>query len=413
MYAAAGKPELAMQSFQRYQGMVAMRYAKAVPYMSESELSNMYGKVFGSPGKVTRNVSKDGDITYDISRAETDDKGNTVYLPVQKGLTEGHLQAALVDELTPEQGVALANASDHDFATRVEARQKAAESASRIGLQGAQTGQAKAATGETYADTRKKNADTDWEEGWRTDTERYSKPWAVVLNGQDALTYANSGFAHNKDGFISHETVRNADGTMESKPFNPKLRQYQQEQDQWNANPTVKWGLVQIIHNGGPDGPKAFGVLNPDGKTYMEFGEDGGKALAYAQSQVGKGVYGGFKDPESAAQFVLKNQGKRTTLPGQPGARPGATPGAQPTAKPTAQAAPPKPLTPAEQNRSIAERYVAEHKANYAKDAETVKRLESIPRGNGLSGLQSVQLSLAKSRMKEFERHQAALAAKK
>jgi hypothetical protein len=343
MYARAGKPDLAMQAFNRYQSMVAIRHAQAIPYMSESELSNMYGKVFGSPGKVTRNVSKDGDVTYDISRAETDDKGNTVYLPVQKGMTEGHLQQALVQELTPEQGVALANASDHDFATRVEARQKAAETAARVALQGAQTGQAVATTGETQADTRKKNADQVWDEGFRADTAKYSKPWAVVLNGQDALTYANSGFAHNKDGFVAHETTRDpTTGASVSSPYNPVLRRYQQEQDQWNANPTVHWGLVQIIHNGGPDGPKVFAVPNPDGNGYVEFGEDGGKALDYAKSQVAKGVYGGYKDPESAAQSLRYNMGQRTTLPGAKPGQPGG-----PRAAPAAAAAPPPgPNTP-------------------------------------------------------------------
>jgi hypothetical protein len=151
-----------------------------------------------------------------------------------------------------------------------------------------------------------------------------------------------------------------------------------------------------------------------------------GKVMSFDKfdeaAQAGRAEYPeiyGHAAPAAGAPGGRGGKGVRGIgLGGGPPAKPAAAAPAAPAApaaapKPAAPAAPAKPLTQPEINVKTAQGYISApgRAAKHAQDLALLQRFDSRPKGSSASGLDSMVAGAARSRVAEYTRQQAVIAA--
>jgi hypothetical protein len=144
---------------------------------------------------------------------------------------------------------------------------------------------------------------------------KFSTPGSSLLDPVGYTSWAEEGAILNDKGFITTQTTSDPETLTQIKTqVNDRLQHQIAERQEWDNNPLVKRGLVQIVRT--PQGP-AFGVLDEQGRVGTTFPTQG-QAYGYAQNA--------YPDPAAAAKAIRAAQDARKTAPAAPAPKAAARP---------------------------------------------------------------------------------------
>jgi len=391
-YAEARQPDKANEHYKQYGDLVIDRKLRAFDTASPANLSYMASQTTGVPTKITENSNG----TWSMSVTEKDANGKDTEVTVLRNVPKGELKANIAGELLrPEVREKLIADSREEFTKMMESQAKIAGYASTRGLAEAQTAQIR-------QKTSGERVEADRETQFRDSVKKFSAPGASLLDPVGYTSWAEENAILSPKGFITTETASDPETLTQIKTqVNDRLQHQQAERDEWEGNPLVKHGLVQIVN--APGGGKTFGVLDNQGNVGAMFPTQG-QAYGYAQIA--------YPDPVAAGTAIRRVQDARKVKPGTagaaaPAAKPGTAPAAKPTAAPAAPRAPvQRPATEAGRQSATAKLFTDDPKRikQYNEDKEALRVFDARRNKGQTPALKSIQMGATRSRVEEFER---------